>query len=188
VATDLRDDEAILKLAARVGTLDILVNNAGIGTIGPAESDPIKYFKYHLDVNLVSVMTLIRETVGPMLAAGYGRIINVASILGLRAAHWPQAGYTASKGGLIQLTRELAVQWATRGVTVNAIAPGYFHTDMTDSLFSAGEDADTIVRNTPMGRSGELGDITAPVLFLASEASRYVTGQVVAVDGGWTAW
>jgi NAD(P)-dependent dehydrogenase (short-subunit alcohol dehydrogenase family) len=188
VPTDLRDEEQIRALADRVGRLDILVNNAGIGTIGPAEVDPIKYFRYHLEVNLIAVMSLIRETVAPMLEAGRGRIINVASILGLRAAHWPQAGYTASKGGLVNLTRELAVQWAQKGITVNAIGPGYFHTDLTDELFETPEYKEVVERHTPMGRGGEPADIAGVCVFLASDAARYITGQIVCVDGGWTAW
>lgn len=188
VATDLRDEAQIVALAERVGRLDILVNNAGIGTMGAAEEDPIKFFRYHIEVNLISVMTLIRETVRPMLSASHGRIINVASVLGLRGSRFPQAGYAASKGGLVQLTRELATQWATRGVTVNAVAPGYFRTDMTESHFTSPEELETIVRNTPMGRTGEAADIAGVCVFLSSEAARFVTGQIVAVDGGWTAW
>ena len=184
---DLRDEGRIADLARRVGRLDILVNNAGIGTMGPAESDPVKYFRYHLDVNLVAPMTLIRETVNPMLEFGRGRIINVASVLGLRGAHFPQPGYTASKGGLINLTRELAVEWAARGVTVNAIAPGYFHTDMTDLLFETPEYLSVIEGVTPMGRTGDAGDIAGVCVFLASEAARYITGAVIPIDGGSTA-
>jgi NAD(P)-dependent dehydrogenase (short-subunit alcohol dehydrogenase family) len=123
-----------------------------------------------------------------MLAAGSGSVVNVASILGLVASgQIPQASYAASKGAVVNLTRELAVQWARRGVRVNAIAPGWFLSEMTEEMFGDEASQRWIARNTPMGRSGTEDELDGALLFLASDASSYVTGQTVAVDGGWTA-
>jgi len=123
-----------------------------------------------------------------MLDRGGGVVVNVASVLGLvGSGQIPQAGYVASKGGLVNLTRELAAQWARRGVRVNALAPGWFRTEMTEVLFADEGGQRWIRRKTPMGRAGELHELDGALLFLASDASTYVTGQVVTVDGGWTA-
>jgi NAD(P)-dependent dehydrogenase (short-subunit alcohol dehydrogenase family) len=123
-----------------------------------------------------------------MLAAGQGSIVNVASILGMvGAGMFASASYASSKGAVIQLTRDLAAQWARQGVRVNALAPGWFETEMTAQMF-ADEKAMTLVRRkTPMARPGKAGELDGALVYLASDASSFVTGQVLAVDGGWTA-
>jgi hypothetical protein len=123
-----------------------------------------------------------------MLEQGSGSIINISSAFGLGAsAPIPQAGYCASKGAVLNLTRELGCQWARRGVRVNAIAPGWFSSDMTDEILASEEGARYVRRNCPMGRAGFAHELDGVLLFLASDASSYLTGQVISVDGGWTA-
>jgi NAD(P)-dependent dehydrogenase (short-subunit alcohol dehydrogenase family) len=123
-----------------------------------------------------------------MLDAGRGTIVNVVSILGLvSAGQIPFPSYAASKGGLIALTRELAGQWSGRGVRVNALAPGWFESEMTAEMFADERSMAWVRRKAPMGRPGQPHELDGALLFLASEASSYVTGQVLAVDGGWTA-
>ena len=125
-----------------------------------------------------------------MIAAGSGgRIINIASILGAVASEpMPAAAYAASKGAVVNLTRDLAVHWAPHGILVNAIGPAYFPSEMTRGAFANPEIVAAIERRTPLGRLGELDDLKGPVVFLASAAAAYVTGQTLYVDGGWTAW
>ena len=124
-----------------------------------------------------------------MLPQGSGSIVNVASALGLMGT-WkiPNAGYAASKGGVVNLTRDLASQWAARGVRVNAVAPGWFESEMTAELFESGEGWQRYLQRTvPAGRAGREGELDGALLFLAGDASTYVTGQTLVVDGGWSA-
>jgi NAD(P)-dependent dehydrogenase (short-subunit alcohol dehydrogenase family) len=175
-------------VAARLGPVEVLVNNAGFGDPAPAEQEPVDRFVATLEVNLVGTFRCAQAFGRAMLAAGKGSIVNVASILGVvGVGQIPQGSYTASKGGVVNLTRELAAQWARRGVRVNALAPAWFHTEMTDEMF-ADERARKWIRNrTPMGRPGRVEELVGPLLFLASDASSYVTGHTLLVDGGWTA-
>lgn len=175
------------EVADRMGPADVLVNNAGVGTPTPAEQEPIERFVATLDVNLVGTFRCAQAFGRQMLEAGRGSIVNVASILGVvGVGQIPQGAYAASKGGVVNLTRELAAQWARRGVRVNALAPAWFPTEMTEEMF-ADERARKWIRNrTPMGRPGRLDELVGPLLFLASDASSYVTGQTLLVDGGWT--
>jgi NAD(P)-dependent dehydrogenase (short-subunit alcohol dehydrogenase family) len=138
-------------------------------------------------VNLTGAFLCAQGCGRAMLAAGSGSIVNVASVLGLvGVGQIPQASYAASKGGLVSLTRELAAQWARRGVRVNALAPAWFASEMTDDMFRDERSMRWVHGRTPMGRPGEPRELIGPLLFLASDASSYVTGQVLAVDGGWT--
>jgi NAD(P)-dependent dehydrogenase (short-subunit alcohol dehydrogenase family) len=138
-------------------------------------------------VNLSGALLCAQRVGRVMLETGRGSIVNVASVLGLvGVGQIPQASYAAAKGGVVNLTRELAAQWARRGVRVNAIAPGWFHTEMTAEMFDDPKALSWIRRRTPMGRPGELSELAGAALFLASDASSYVTGQTLAVDGGWT--
>jgi NAD(P)-dependent dehydrogenase (short-subunit alcohol dehydrogenase family) len=172
----------------RHGRIDVLVNNAGIAGAVSAEDEPMEHFRAVLEVNLMSKFALTQLVARAMLRQGRGSVINVASVLGLVASgQIPQASYSASKGGLVHLTRELAAQWARRGVRVNAIAPGWFPSEMTESMFADERALRWMRRNTPMGRTGELRELDGVLLFLASDASSYVTGQAIAVDGGWVA-
>ncbi len=173
----------------RFGRLDVMVNNAGIADAGPAEDEPDETFREVVEVNLNAVFTGCREAARAMLPRGSGSIVNIASTLGLLGS-WriPSAGYAASKGGVINLTRDLASQWARHGVRVNAIAPGWFESEMTTPLFEGKERwARYLERTVPLGRAGREGELDGALLFLAGDASSYVTGQTVVVDGGWSA-
>jgi hypothetical protein len=172
----------------RFGRVDILVNNAGVGTPQAAESEAPERFAEVLDVNLTAAFALSQLVGRSMLEAGRGTIVNVVSILGIiSAGQIPFPSYAASKGGLIALTRELAGQWSRRGVRVNALAPGWFESEMTADMFADEKSMAWVRRKAPMGRPGQPHELDGGLLFLASDASSYVTGQVLAVDGGWTA-
>jgi len=167
------------------GTCDILVNNAGTAGATRASEESSTRFSDVLAVNLVAPFHLARLVV----EAGSARsIVNVASILGLvSAAPRGGAGYTASKAGLVGLTRELAGQWGRDGVRVNALAPGWFRSEMTEELFADARSAAWVEQHTMLRRAGDGGELDGALLFLASDASSYCTGQVLVVDGGWTA-
>jgi len=177
---------------AATGRVDILVNNAATSGETRAEDESPAAFADVLGVNLTAPFHLARLTaeapvpaVGP---AGGRSIINVSSILGLvSAAPLGGASYAASKAGLIGLTRELAGQWGHGGTRVNALAPGWFRTEMTAELFADERSSRWVDRNTLLGRGGEARELDGALLFLASDASTYCTGQVLTVDGGWTA-
>jgi NAD(P)-dependent dehydrogenase (short-subunit alcohol dehydrogenase family) len=170
------------------GRIDVLVNNAGNGTPIPAEDEPIARFREVVDVNLVAAFTLCQRAGRHMLAAGRGSIVNLASVLGVvGVGQMPFASYAASKGGVVNLTRELAAQWARRGVRVNALAPAWFESEMTADMFADERSMDWLRRKTPMGRVPTVDELDGPLLFLASDASSFVTGQVLIVDGGYTA-
>jgi NAD(P)-dependent dehydrogenase (short-subunit alcohol dehydrogenase family) len=192
VTTDVADEASVVRLVdaavARFGRLDVLVNNAGMTHVGPAAEETTAEFRGVIDVNLVGLFTSCREAARVMLAQGSGSIINVASTLGLFGiGRIPQAAYTASKGGVVNLTRELAAQWARRGIRVNALCPGWFSTEMTAEMFDNEKSLRYIERTVPMGRAGEEGELDGMLVFLASDASSYVTGQTMVVDGGWSA-
>lgn len=173
----------------RYGRVDVLVNNAGMVDLHPAEEEPLEEFRNVIDVNLVAPFALSQHAARAMLDRGNGgAIVNVASVLGLvGVGQIPQAGYAASKGGIVNLTRELSAQWSRRGIRVNAIAPGWFESEMTaDMLSEDGKGRDWVARRAPLGRHGREGELDGALVFLASDASSYVTGHVLAVDGGWT--
>lgn len=187
--TDPADRARVVESAlAPRGRIDILVNNAGIGEPMPAEDEPLEHFEHVIDVNLNALFALTQLVGREMISAGSGSIINIASILGLVAsAPIKQASYAASKGAVVNLTRELAVQWARKGIRVNAIAPGWFPSEMTTAMFEDEASEAYLQRNTPMGRGGREHELDGALLFLASDASSYVTGHTLTVDGGWTA-
>ncbi len=190
---DLADPDqrasAVAAALDRFGRVDVLVNNAGISD-GPqrAETEDPSDFAHAIEVNLTAAFHLSRLVAPGMIERQQGSIVNITSVHGLVAsAPNRQAGYVASKSGLVGLTRELACQWATEGVRVNAIAPGYFATDLTGEMIASDSGQAWIARNTPMRRIGSAHELDGALLFLASDASTYVTGQTIAVDGGWTA-
>ena len=188
VANDADLERLVTEAIDAHGRIDVLVNNAGIGTPVAAEDEPLEDFRRVMDVNLNAVFALSQLVGRHMLANSSGSIINIASILGLVAsAPIKQASYTASKGALVNLTRELGCQWARKGVRVNAIAPGWFPSEKTVDMFEVGPSADFLKRNTPLGRGGAVDELDGVLLFLAGDASSYVIGQTIAVDGGWTA-
>ena len=193
VAQDLSQLDELGTIVERVleryGAIDVLVNNAGTVDLHPAEDEPLDEFRRVIDVNLVAPFALAQHAARAMLEHGAGAIVNVASMLGLvGVGQIPQAGYAASKGGLVNLTRELAAQWSHKGVRVNALAPGWFESEMTADMFSEeGKGRDWVARRAPLRRHGREGELDGALLFLAGDASSYVTGQVLTVDGGWTA-
>ena len=187
VAREADVDALVARTCERFGRLDVLVNNAGIVHVGPAEDEALDRFREIVDVNLVGAFTCAQRAGRVMLEAGSGVIVNVASVLGLVASgQVRQASYCATKGALVNLTRELGAQWARRGVRVNALAPGWFESEMTADMFADERSLRWMRSRDPMGRAGRAEELVGPLLFLASDASSYVTGQVLAVDGGWT--
>ena len=173
----------------KFGTVDVLVNNAGISDPKRVEAETVDDFRRVLDVNLVAPYTLSRLAGISMVESQRGGVIvNIASIFGLvGSGRMPQASYAASKGAMVNLTRELAAQWARKGVRVNAIAPSFFPTEMTQGLMDNERGLEWVAKMTPMGRGGREHELDGALLFLASEASSYVTGITLPVDGGWTA-
>lgn len=173
--------------AAAFGSIDILVNNAGISWGAMPEEMPLEHWQKVIDVNLTGCFLFAQAAGREMLKKNSGSIINIASVAGLTSsANGPfYAGYVASKAGLIGLTRELAASWGRRGIRVNAIAPGFFHSRLADSVIDIYESS--IQESNMIPRIGMEGELKGITVFLASDASSYVTGQTIAVDGGMTA-
>lgn len=170
----------------RLGPVDVLVNNAGTSAVVPAEDQEPESFAEIVSVNLTAVFALAKAVAPGMLDRGAGSIINVASVYGLvGSGSLPQAAYAASKGGVVNLTRELAAQWASRGIRVNALCPGWFRSEMTAEMIDDERGRSWIERRTPMRRVGELHELDGALLFLAGQASSYVTGAAIPVDGGY---
>jgi hypothetical protein len=189
VPADIRQraDCAALVAAAleRYGHIDVLVNNAGIAHAGPAEHEPIDVFTDQLETNTVATFVLAQLVGRHMLERGSGSIINIASAGAFVSLdRYGLAGYAASKAAVVGLTRELAAQWGDRGVRVNAIAPGFFPTASSGFLRDPDQVA-WISARAPLGRPGRLDELDGPLLFLASDASSYLTGETLRVDGGW---
>jgi 2-deoxy-D-gluconate 3-dehydrogenase len=172
------------QVLAELGTLDILLVSHGIQERFPAEDFPETAWDRVLEVNLDSVFLLNQLAGRVMLAKGWGRIINVASLLSFLGGITVPA-YAAAKGGVAQLTKALSNEWAGRGVTVNAIAPGYMATDMTEALQDDPQRNQMILSRIPAGRWGKPEDLMGLAVFLASDAAAYITGTVIPVDGGW---
>ncbi|MFN8050952.1 MAG: SDR family oxidoreductase [Acidimicrobiales bacterium] len=193
VGCDMAVDEDVRALAAAAldvaGHVDVLVNNAGVGGPTPAELETMERWRATMAVNLDGLFLLSQQIGISMIEHGRGSIVNIASVLGLvAAAPIKQAAYCASKGAVVNLTRELGAQWGRKGVRVNAIAPGWFRSEMTeDDMFGDPASMAFVERNTPMGRAGDEHELDGALLFLAGDASTFVTGQILAIDGGWTA-
>ena len=168
------------------GRIDILVNNAGVTWAEFPERMPLDRWQKVIDINLTGAFLFSQAAGREMLARQYGRIINVASTAGLRSSvGGPRyAGYAASKAGLMGLTRELAATWGRQGIRVNAIAPGYFHSRLADAAIAEREPF--IKASNPIPRVGGAGELKGVAVFLASDASNYITGQTIVVDGGAT--
>ena len=187
VGTDVAkqpDCQALVDAAvAEFGRVDILVNNAGIGTAVPATRETVEQFEQVIDVNLNGCYWMA-QACGKVMQPG-SSIINISSVLGITTASLPQAAYAASKAGLIGLTRDLAQQWGSRkGIRVNSLAPGFFASEMTDQYAPGYLDA--MMLRVPLTRTGDPEELAAALVFLASDAGGYVTGQTLAVDGGIT--
>lgn len=178
---------AVDQTIAEYGRIDILVNNAGVTWAEPIEEHAIEKWNIVLQTNLTGAFLFSQRVGREMLKRRSGNIINVASVAGLRGSMESGqhiVGYVAAKGGLIAMTREFAAKWARRGVRVNAIAPGFFPTRMTEKLLAVAQQG--IEAGVPMGRVGAEGELKGVAVFLASPASGYITGHTVVVDGGGT--
>lgn len=193
VACDVTDPDAVAALVRHcrdwAGRLDIAVCAAGVAWGAPSEAMPVDRFRWVLDVNVTGTYLVAREAAAVMREAGYGKIVAVSSVVA-RVGQPPEVldavGYTASKGALEALVRDLAVKWAPSGIRVNALAPGFVPTRLSGAVIARARER--LEAMTPLGRIGREEDIQGAALFLASPASDYVTGQVLVVDGGLTAW
>jgi NAD(P)-dependent dehydrogenase (short-subunit alcohol dehydrogenase family) len=180
-------DEAVTAAAEALGTPTILVNNAGVNQLGPSESYPDDAWERVLDVNLTGVFRCCRAVGALMLEAGHGSIVNVASILGATVGMPWRAPYASSKAGVVGLTRTLAVEWADRGVRVNALLPGPVRTSMVATAIAQGAvDEQQVIDHTPAGRWALPADIADAVLLLCAAEARFITGQALVVDGGYS--
>lgn len=192
VAADLSiaDDRERLVAAAleRFGRIDVLVNNAGIGHKVAVEDETLETFRDTMELNVTAIWHLSKLTSPSMIANGGGSIVNVASMLGhVAASPVKQAHYCASKGAVVNLTRELAAQWARKGVRVNALCPGWFRSEMTAGMDGDEASQRFISTMSPIPRMGHEHELDAALLLLAGPGSTFMTGQSVIVDGGWTA-
>ncbi|HWQ12694.1 MAG TPA: glucose 1-dehydrogenase [Roseiflexaceae bacterium] len=186
---DVRDDaavRAVVEAAVReFGRIDVLVNAAGIPMVSPTVELPLESWRRVIDVNLTGTFLFCQAAGRIMIEQGRGSIINIGSIHSFQGI--PQrAAYAASKGGVLQFTRSLAVEWAPLGVRVNMIAPGWIRTPLQDELVAQGKlDRTPIIARTPARRIGEVADIVGPAIFLASDEAAFIVGEMLVVDGGW---
>jgi len=190
-ALDVTDEAAVEQVFSRVferhGRLDVLVNSAGIAIRKPVLELTRAEWDRVIAVNTTGSFLCARAAARYMLSSGDGRIVNLASIMGLSGGLFPNASYQASKGAVVNLTRALAVEWARQGVRVNAIAPTFIRTALTRTVLERPDVVAAIERATPMGRVGEPEDVVGAALYLATRASALVTGHIIAVDGGFLA-
>ncbi len=192
VACDITDtgrvQEAVKKILDHFGRIDILINNAGTGAVANAEDITDEQFANEVNIDLFGSFKMAREVAKQaMIPAGYGRIINIASMYGLVGNKIaPAAPYHAAKGGVVNLTRALACEWGDKGITVNAICPGYFETPLTKETLESEFFQNYARTMIPMARYGKEGELDTAAIFLASPASTYVNGLILPVDGGYT--
>jgi NAD(P)-dependent dehydrogenase (short-subunit alcohol dehydrogenase family) len=186
---DEHDRERLVGTALdHFGTVGVLVNNAGITEVVAVEQESLERFREAMEVNVTAAWHLAKLCAPAMIAAGEGSIVNVASMLGhVGSTPVKQANYAASKGALVNLTRELALQWARKGVRVNALCPGWFPSEMTAGMESDPASQRFVAANSPIPRMGALHELDGALLLLASRAGSFITGHSLLVDGGWTA-
>ena len=187
VTSETSVEDAFARVAAQSGGVDILVNNAGRVARKPAVDLAVEEWQDVLDVNLTATFVCSRTAHPFMKKRGGGAIVNVASIMGLSGGLFPNASYQAAKGGVVNLTRALALEWASDNIRVNAVAPTYVSTDLTVQIFSNPELLNTVMQHTPLGRLPEVDDVAAAILYLCSAAARCITGVVLPVDSGYLA-
>jgi gluconate 5-dehydrogenase/2-deoxy-D-gluconate 3-dehydrogenase len=188
VADEAAVDAVVGAVMGRHGRIDILVNNAGLGARMPTVDLPTERWRHVLAINLDGSFYCARAAGRHMLAAGRGAVVNVASIMGLvGGAHYPNLAYHSAKGAIVNFTRALACEWAARGVRVNAVAPTFARTRLTEPLLADQAMAQRLIADTPIGRFAEPEEVAAAILFLASDAASMITGAILPVDGGWTA-
>jgi NAD(P)-dependent dehydrogenase (short-subunit alcohol dehydrogenase family) len=188
VADEAAVEAVVGAIMGRHGRIDILVNNAGLGARMPTVELPTERWRHVLAVNLDGSFLCARAAGRHMVAAGRGAVVNVASIMGLvGGVHYPNLAYHSAKGALVNFTRALACEWAARGVRVNAVAPSFARTRLTEPLLADAAMAQRLIADTPMGRFAEPEEVAAAILFLASDAASMITGAILPVDGGWTA-
>lgn len=192
ISCDITDTESVGKtvkaIMDRFGRIDILINNAGTGAVAPAEEITDEQFENEINIDLFGSFKVAREVARQaMLPAGYGRIINISSMYGLVGNKTaPCAPYHAAKGGVVNMTRALAAEWGDKGITVNAICPGYFYTPLTKETLDSEFFQNYARQMIPLGRYGNEGELDTAALFFASPMSAYVNGTILPVDGGYT--
>jgi len=184
---DVTDEAQVKRAFEKAGTIDILVNSAGVAARKPATELPEADWDKVLDVNLKGTFLCSRVAARAMKTKGGGAIVNLASIMGFSGGIFPNAAYQASKGGVVNLTRALALEWAADNIRVNAVAPTFVRTDLTTPIFSNAENLKIVMGHTPLGRLPDPEDIAAAILFLASDAARCITGVTLPVDSGYLA-
>ena len=182
VADHASVEQAVQQTMDACGKVNVLVNNAGLTWGAPAESMPLERWHQVIEANISGTFLMSQAVGRHMLERGKGAIVNIASIAGLGGGQMNTVGYNTSKAAVINMTRALAIEWSQRGVRVNAIAPGMFRTRMTEAILQRAEPI--VAENTPMKRIGQPGELGPAVLFLASDSASYITGQVLAIDGG----
>jgi len=192
VKCDVNNNDDIKQAVAAVkdhyGRIDILVNNAGVATVAPSQDHTDEEWERVINTNLNSVFYMSREVGKVMIEQNYGKIINLGSIHSrVTMQGSPIAAYCASKGGVFMLTKEMAVEWAPYNITVNAIGPSYFPSEMTDDHLANPDVLAAINARCPMGRTGKPAELDGALVYFASDASSFTTGQLLNVDGGWTA-
>jgi len=192
IRADLEDADDRERLVAeateRFGAVDVLINNAGIGATMAIEDESLERFRSAMEINVTAIWHLSKLCAPGMIERGSGSIVNIASMLGhVGSTPIKQAHYCASKGAVVNLTRELALQWARKGITVNALCPGWFPSEMTADM-EGDEGSERFVRtNSPIPRMGAAHELDGALLLLASSAGTFITGHSLLVDGGWTA-
>ena len=190
LAVDVTDEAQVQKIVQRMldefGRIDILVNSAGIVSLKPTTEFPLKEWQSIIRVNLEGTFVCCKEVGKAMLQQERGKIINMSSVRGHQGRANDPA-YPASKGAINLLTKSLAIEWAQRGITVNAIAPTFIRTDLNASMLDDQPTREWVLSRIPMGRVGQIWDLFGAAVFLASPASDFITGQILYVDGGWTA-
>ena len=194
VQADVRRQQDVESMVQRsvteFGKVDILINNAGISAVADAEVMTREQWQSVIDTNLTALFFCAQCAARQMLRQGSGKIINIASMYGISASSYvSQASYVTSKAGVLGLTRELAVEWAPRGLQVVALAPGFFRSDQTIWAFEQNQElGEKLLAKVPMGRMGKLEELEGTIVYLASPASGYMTGQALILDGGFLSW